>query len=237
MPANSISRPAGDVRGAARRDRRVPGRHELHAAPLERLGAAEVRVAHVDALAADLVRQLDDRDDRRAGALGDRDRVAEVVAVAVRQQDRRRVELVRARGGSRVARQERVDEHGRPAVAQREGGVAQEAQLHLSPLPSKFSSPACAPARSRRPRRRACPAASPPRRACRSPAGARPRPRRRRRRSTACSCVSPNQPPAASASSSTRCSCGAARATSRCASRSRPSSFSAASAASSSASV
>ena len=78
---------------------------------------------------------LYDRDDRRAGALRDRDGVADVVDVTVRQQDRLRLELVGGDGRLRVARQERVDEHGRDAVAELERGVAEVADLHVVAAP------------------------------------------------------------------------------------------------------
>jgi hypothetical protein len=54
-----------------------------------------------------LVGHLDDRHDRRAGALGDVDRVAEVVGVAVGEQDDVGLDLVGADRRLRVARQER----------------------------------------------------------------------------------------------------------------------------------
>ena len=63
---------------------------ELDPAPVELDRAADVRVEDlvvVAEVAADLVRQLDDRDDRRARALGDVDGVADVVGVAVGEQD------------------------------------------------------------------------------------------------------------------------------------------------------
>ena len=51
----------------------------------------------LDAGLGDLVGELDDRDHRRAGALGDVDGVAEVVGVAVGEQDHVRRDLVGGR--------------------------------------------------------------------------------------------------------------------------------------------
>ena len=104
---------------------------ELHPAPVELDRAAEVRVEDlvvVAELPADLVGQLDDRDDRRAGALGDVDGVADVVGVAVGEQDvrRRRPRRPRlaafglpVRNGSMSTR--------RAVVLEQEAGVAEEA--------------------------------------------------------------------------------------------------------------
>ena len=86
----------------------------------------------LQALLGELVGDLHDRHDVRAGALGDRDRVAEVVAVAVRQQDRIRAQIVGGDRRLRVAGEERVDQHSRVSVGQLEGRVAKEADLHLS---------------------------------------------------------------------------------------------------------
>src|SRR4029453_16226281 len=86
-------------------------------------------------LLADLARDLGDRDDRRAGALGDRDGVAEVVAVAVGEQDRVGGDLVGRGGRLRVAGQERIDEHGRAVVLKREGRVTEEADVHQRSSP------------------------------------------------------------------------------------------------------
>ena len=109
---------------------------EPHRAPVELDGAAEVAgrrrstpsspISPASSMIAD---------DRRAGALGDGDGVAEVVAVAVGEQDRVGGDLVGRRGGLRVAGQERVDEHGRRRRLQREGGVAEEADVHQRSSP------------------------------------------------------------------------------------------------------
>jgi len=86
-------------------------------------------------LLGQLVRELGDRDDRRAGALGDVDDVAVVVLVAVREQDRVRVQVVGAHGRLRVAGEPRVDEHGRPVGLELEGGVTEPADVHREDLP------------------------------------------------------------------------------------------------------
>ena len=65
-----------------------------------------------------------------ARALGDADGVADVVRVAVREQDRGGLELVGLGRRLRVAGQERVDQHGRVAGLELEGRVAQVADVH-----------------------------------------------------------------------------------------------------------
>ena len=85
----------------------------------------------LDAQLGQLVGDLDEREHRRARALGQLDGVAVVVGVAVREQDVRRLELVGRHGRLRVARDERVDEDPRVAVAQLDGRLAEEADLHL----------------------------------------------------------------------------------------------------------
>ena len=103
----------------------MPGRREAHPAALELDRAADVGVRHVlEALLAELARQLRDRHDLRAGALADVDDVAVVVGVAVGQEDVRRLELRGLGGGLRVAAEERVDEHASVAVGQLEARVA-----------------------------------------------------------------------------------------------------------------
>ena len=127
-----LTRPLGVVDG-------VPGRHEADPDPVEVDRAAEVGVADVwPPSLRDLAGELDDRDDRRAGALGDRDGVAEVVAVAVREEDRVGGDVVGAGGRLRVAGQERVDEHVLPSCSRAEGGVAQEADVHAGLQSSLF---------------------------------------------------------------------------------------------------
>ena len=83
----------------------------------------------LDAVAVDLGRELDDREHLRAGALGDVDRVAHVVAVPVGQRDHVRRQLVGGRGGLRVAGQERVDQHVRAASGEVERGVPEPAYV------------------------------------------------------------------------------------------------------------
>ena len=51
------------------------------------------------------------------------------------EQDRVRVELVGARGGLRVARQPRVDQHGGAVGLELEGGVTEPADVHREDLP------------------------------------------------------------------------------------------------------
>ena len=115
------------------------------------------------------------------------------------------VDLVGAAARLRVARQERVDEHRRCRRAQREGRVAQKAELHLTSPSGRFaissvrasSKPTATP--TSMPRRVSSATSVPI--ACRRPLGVLDA----GRRGDLPSCVSPNQPPAASASSSTRC--------------------------------
>ena len=66
-------------------------------------------------------------DDRRAGALGDGDGVADVVAVAVRDQDEVGRHLVRLGRRRRVAGQERVDEQVLAVALDQQAGMAQPA--------------------------------------------------------------------------------------------------------------
>ena len=101
---------------------------ELHPAPVELDRAAEVRVADVlDALRVEPVGELDDRDARAPVRLRDRDRVGDVVGVAVGDQDVGRVHLVGGhRRGRVVRRQERVDEHRACPVGELEARVAKE---------------------------------------------------------------------------------------------------------------
>ena len=65
---------------------------------------------------AELLGDLDDREHACSGALGDRDRVADVVTVPVRHQDRVWRQFVGAGGGLRVAGQEGVDQHADPVL-------------------------------------------------------------------------------------------------------------------------
>ncbi len=67
---------------------------------------------------------------RRCG-LRDRHGVADVVAVAVGEQDRGGVELIGGDRGLGVAGQERVDQHRAVAVGQLEGGVAVVTDFHV----------------------------------------------------------------------------------------------------------
>ena len=151
----------GRVDRALGRRRRVPGRRQPDRAPVERRRCRRCwgrgRRARRPVL-ADLAGELDDRHDRRAGALGDGDRVADVVGVAVGQQDRVGGDLVGGRGGLRVAGQERVDQDGRAVVLEREGGWPRNRMFMRVGLLLSSSSGA---ARGRRRRRPACPAGSP----------------------------------------------------------------------------
>ena len=122
-PGRRADRPLGRRRG-------VPGRHPARPSPLEADGSAEVGVAHVVArgqVRGQLAGELHDRGDARPRARGDRDGVADVVGVPVRQQDRVGGDLAGVGGGLRVAGQERVDQDGRPVMLERDGGVAEEA--------------------------------------------------------------------------------------------------------------
>jgi hypothetical protein len=120
-----------DVRRSVGRDCGVQRRHHPHPAAGQLDRPAEVGVDHVlDALAGDLVGQLDDRDHRRAGPLGDLDGVAEVVGVAVGQDDVRRIDVVRRDSALGVAGQERVDQDARVPLGQLEAGLSQKANLH-----------------------------------------------------------------------------------------------------------
>jgi hypothetical protein len=110
----------------------MPRRHELHPPPVEADGAAEVRVVHrVDAQLGQLVGDLDEREHRSARALGDLDRVAVVVGVAVREQDVRRLQFVRGHGRLRVAGDERVHEDPRVAVDELDRRLREEADVHV----------------------------------------------------------------------------------------------------------
>ena len=130
MAAVVDQQPGGHVRRARGRDRGVPGGDHLDPAPVEADGAAVVEADDVrDAVALDLGRQLDDREHLGAGALGDRDRVAEVVAVPVGERDHVGRHLVGGHGRLRVAGQERVDQHVRAASGEVEGGVAEPADV------------------------------------------------------------------------------------------------------------
>ena len=61
------------------------------------------------------------------------DRVAEVVAMAVGEQDRGRRDVVGCDRGLWVASQERVDQHRRVAVGQLKAGVAEKSHFHRHP--------------------------------------------------------------------------------------------------------
>ena len=85
----------------------------------------------VDALAFEPLGDLDDRDAVGAGALRDRDRVGDVVDVAVADRDVGRLDLLG--GGDRgrvVGLQERVDQDGRLPLAELEARLAVELDLH-----------------------------------------------------------------------------------------------------------
>jgi hypothetical protein len=111
----------------------VPRGHELDPAPVELHRAAEVRVADVDPFGGDLGREFDDRDDDRAGARGDLDGVAEMVAVPVREQDDVGRDLVRLRRRLGVVVQERVDEDVGPASGEVEGRMTQPPDASVGP--------------------------------------------------------------------------------------------------------
>ena len=190
----------------------VPRRHEPHPAAVELDGAADVRVGHVlEPLLAELVRQLDDRDHLRAGALGDVHDVAVVVGVAVRQEDVRRARARTPRprpSDCRSGTGRRARACRRPSARSRRGpgsgcprsvssGVAGSFQSRLAELPAHGHADKHAHARllgEQRPTRAARAASSGSATAERSSDW----------------CASPNQPPSSSAWVSTRWSCGAA---------------------------
>ena len=86
------------------------------------------------ALLGQLVGDLDDRERRRAGALGELDDIAVVIGMPVGEQDVRRLQLVGAHRRLRVAREERVDQHAGVAFDELDGRLAEEADVHL-PIP------------------------------------------------------------------------------------------------------
>ena len=89
----------------------MEGRRQLDAAEAEAVAAAVLlAVDFLDALLAEPLADLVVGDHGCPGALGDRDGVAEVIAVAVRDQDEIGLHVGGLRRGGRVVRQERVDE-------------------------------------------------------------------------------------------------------------------------------
>ena len=163
-------------------------------------------------------RQLDDRHDRGAGSLRDRDGVAEVIAVPW-------VSTIASASTSSAA----IAALGLPlrngsmrtvvpVVLEREGRHGRECViLRLSPPFPIVLVASSSRARARRRRRQASRAASPLRRAS-SPRGALPPVLGGRRFVLICfSCASPNHPPSSSAALRIRCSPGAACVTTSCA--------------------
>ena len=81
-----------------------------------------MRLLH--ALAGEPVDNLKVADHRGAGALGDADRIADMVAVPVRDEDKVRLNLVGPDAGNRVAGEEWVDQDFKPAGLQAEGSMS-----------------------------------------------------------------------------------------------------------------
>ena len=101
------------------------GGHELHAARLEADGAADVRPDGLHAvLPAAPIGQLERGDDGRAAEAGQRDRVAQMVRVAVRHEDCSRSQRARLLDDTGVFTQERVNDDQRALAFEREAGVA-----------------------------------------------------------------------------------------------------------------
>ena len=106
--------------------RAVEGQRQLDPAEGEVVAAAVLLA--VDLLHALLLQPLADLvvgDDRRPGALGDGDGVADVVAVAVRDQDEVGRHLVGLGRRRRVAGQERIDQDVRAVALEQQTGMAQ----------------------------------------------------------------------------------------------------------------
>jgi hypothetical protein len=114
----------------------VPGGDEGDVAPVVLDGASQVRVLdRLDPLFAKPVRELDQGDRLGAGPFEHRDRVGDVVGVAVADRDVGRLDLLGGGDRDRVVRlQERVGEDGRPSVGQLEAGLTVELDLHISAL-------------------------------------------------------------------------------------------------------
>src|SRR5829696_762575 len=218
----------------------MPGRHQTDVAPLELDRAAEVRVADVlHALPFQPIGQLDDRDAVRPGAPGDRDRVGDVVGVAVGKGDVGRLDLLgRGDRGRVVGLEEGIDEHPRLPLAQLEARMSVESDLHRQRSPSGSRVSVISPCSAQ-------PTATPTIIPILASSASRVLTAAIRSsgsgtvaaRSASASCDSPNQPPSASAVASTRCSFGTARATIVSASAKRSASASRSIAASSSSSL
>ncbi|VBB46099.1 hypothetical protein TRIP_B40026 [uncultured Desulfatiglans sp.] len=111
--------------GAVRQNGAVVGDRQLDAPPWEVEPSADVhRVGVFDALGREPVLDLEIGDRRGMGAFRDRHGIAHMVAVAVRDQDEVRVQLVRCDGGCRVAGDERIDEQARVAGVYHEAGMS-----------------------------------------------------------------------------------------------------------------
>ena len=141
--------------------------------------------------------------DGRAGALGDVDRVADVVGVAVGEEDVRRVDVAGLLRRLRVPGEERVDEHAHVPLLDQEARVAQEGDLRHLQVPSRCrisswasSSPTATPTSIPSPASSSTSARTAASRSAGSSiAAARP---------SSASWAEPNQPPSASAAFRTR---------------------------------
>ena len=107
--------------------------HDLDRAEGQKLTAAGVagELLHIVGQGGD---NIDEAEDRRAGAPGDRDRVAQVVVVAVGHKDHRAVEGCRVRGAKAAAGEERVDQDLVRALADEEAGMAEKLDFHMQTL-------------------------------------------------------------------------------------------------------
>src|SRR4029450_13740251 len=198
---------------------RVEGLNQLHPAPDELDGPAEVGVRHVlEALLLEHVGELRLGDERGAGALADGHRVGGVIEVRMRHQHVSRVDVLGGQLRGRVVRpQEGVDEDAVVALHELNGRMAEVVDLHLRQSSFVCSGPCCCPSLSAS----APPTATPTIIPMRASSASSVRTAVSRASSsgwvdalsTSESCDPPNQPPAPSASARIFCSLGAARTT------------------------
>jgi hypothetical protein len=115
---------------------RVPGGREGDSTEGEVGAPADVHADTIDAVGREVAHHLDRSDHGRPAARRDRHRVADVVAVGMRQHDVARRQRRRVGDRERVAAQERVDEHLVVCGLEPDTGVPEERQLHgTSPAP------------------------------------------------------------------------------------------------------
>src|SRR5262249_51192627 len=103
----------------------VEGQGQLHVAERVPEPAAVLLAVGLDALLRQPLADLVVADDGGPGPLRDGDGVADVVAVAVRNQDEVGLGLVGLQGGGGVAGEERVDQHLVPARFEQQRGVTE----------------------------------------------------------------------------------------------------------------